>query len=55
MTSQVTHVHADGTVWVRLRGVDYPITTRSEHLSLVAKRKPEGRGKLLTEESWRSS
>lgn len=42
LTGEVTHVHDDGTVTVRLHGYDFPITTRGEHLQLVAKKKPEG-------------
>jgi hypothetical protein len=48
MTGEVTRVHNDGTVTVRLHGLGYPVTIGSEHLSLVAKRKAEpGRRKLL--------
>jgi hypothetical protein len=48
MTGEVTRVNDDGTVTVRLHGFEYPITTRGEHLALVAKRtaKP-GRRKAL--------
>ena len=31
-------VHDDGKVTIWLKGYDYPITIRAEHLSLVAKR-----------------
>ena len=42
MTGEVTHIHDEnGMVTVRLHGFEYPITTRGEHLSLVAKKKPE--------------
>jgi hypothetical protein len=41
MQGEVTAVHEDGTVTVRLHGYSVPITTRSEHLSLVAKKNPE--------------
>jgi hypothetical protein len=48
MAGEVTRVHNDGTVTVRLHGLGYPVTIGSEHLSLVAKRKAEpGRRKLL--------
>ena len=39
MTGEVTIVHDDGTVTVRLHGYDIPLTTRGEHLALVVKRK----------------
>jgi hypothetical protein len=35
---EVSIVHGDGRVTVRLQGYDYPITVRAEHLSLTAKR-----------------
>ena len=41
LTGEVKMVHDDGTVTVRLHGYDVPVTTRGEHLSLVAKRKGE--------------
>ena len=41
MAGEVTIVHDDGSVAVRLHGFGTPITTSGEHLSLVAKRKPE--------------
>ena len=48
MQGEVTIVHDDGTVTVRLHGFATPITTRGEHLSLVAKKKAEpGRRKKL--------
>ena len=34
MTGEVTLVHDDGTVTVRLHGYDVPVTTRGEHLEL---------------------
>ena len=40
MQGEVTHVHEDGKVTVRLVGYGTPITTRGEHLSLVAKKSP---------------
>ncbi len=43
MQGEVTMVHEDGKVTVRLHGFSVPITTTGEHLSLVAKRKPEPR------------
>jgi hypothetical protein len=39
MTGEVTHLHDDGRVTVRVHGFDYPITIRAERLSLVAKGK----------------
>ena len=48
MTGEVTLVHDDGAVTVRLHGFGTPITTSGEHLALVVKRKAEpGRRKLL--------
>jgi hypothetical protein len=48
MQGEVTIVHDDGTVTARLHGYDVPVTTRGEHLSLVAKKKSvPGRNKLL--------
>ena len=41
MQGEITHVHDNGTVTVRLHGFDYPLTVRAEHPSLIAKRKPE--------------
>jgi hypothetical protein len=41
MQGEVTMVHDNGTVTVRLHGYGVPITTTSEHLSLVAKKKPQ--------------
>ena len=41
MAGEVTIVHDDGSVTVRLHGFGTPIETSGEHLSLVAKRKPE--------------
>jgi hypothetical protein len=41
MTGEVTRLNDDGTVTVRLHGYDVAVTTRGEHLSLVAKRKAE--------------
>ncbi len=52
MPGEVTLVHDDGTVTVRLHGYSVPITTTGEHLSLVAKRKAEpGRRKALYDKS----
>ena len=47
--SEVTMVHDDGSVTVRLHGYSVPITTTGEHLSSVAKRKsdPKGRKRLF--------
>ena len=39
MTGEVTYLHDDGRVTVRVHGFDYPITIRAERLSLVAKGK----------------
>ena len=48
MTGEVTLVHDDGTVTVRLHGYDVPVTTRGEDLSLIAKKRAEpGRRKKL--------
>src|SRR5262245_11502031 len=47
MTGEVTRVDDDGTVTVRLRGLNYPVTTSGEHLSLFAKRQSAGRRKQL--------
>ena len=48
VTGEVTLVHGDGTVTVRLHGYDVPVTTRGEHLSLITKRKAEpGRRRKL--------
>jgi hypothetical protein len=38
LTAEVTIIHGDGKVTVRLHGFDYPVTV-SEHLSLIAKKK----------------
>lgn len=40
MQGEVTHVHDDGRVTVRLHGFGTPLTVRAEHLSLITK-KPE--------------
>ena len=47
MQGEVTKVHDDGRVTVRLTGFDYPITTRPEHLNMTAKYRPPKRGKQL--------
>jgi hypothetical protein len=47
LQGEVTHVHGDGTVTVRLHGYSTPITLRSEHLSLVAKKKADRHTKPL--------
>ncbi len=40
LTGEVSIVHDDGKVTLRLKGFDIPITIRAEHLSLIAKRAP---------------
>ena len=52
MTGEVTLVHDDGTVTVRLHGYDVPLTTRGEHLSLVAKKKAEPGRRKQTRAGW---
>ena len=48
MQGEVTIIHDDGSVTVRLHGYGMPITTSGEHLSLVAKTRAEpGRRKKL--------
>ena len=39
MTGEVTLVHDDGTVTVRLHGYDVPVTTRGEHLRSSRRRR----------------
>ena len=40
MTGEVTHIHDEnGMVTIRLHGFATPITTRGEHLSLVARKR----------------
>jgi len=38
ITGEVTIVHDNGTVTVRVLGLDYPVTIGTEHLSLIASR-----------------
>ena len=38
LAGEITHVLDDGRVTVRVHGFDYPITLRSEYVSLLAKR-----------------
>jgi hypothetical protein len=38
MSGEVTIIHDDGSVTVRLNGYDFPVTTRPEFLTLIAKR-----------------
>ena len=45
MTGEITHIHDDGRVTVRLMGYDTPLTTRGEHLSLIAKAKSSKRSR----------
>jgi hypothetical protein len=40
MQGEVSRINDNGTGTVRLHGFDYPLTTRAEHLNLVAKRQP---------------
>ena len=48
LTGEVTLLHDDGTVTVRLHGLPLPITIGAEHLALVAKKKSDpGRWKKL--------
>ena len=41
MTGEVTIIHDDGRVTLRLHGYDTPVTVRAEHSSLIAKQKPD--------------
>ncbi len=52
MTGEVVLVHDDGKVTIRLQGNDYPMTVRSEHLSLIAKR---GSAKRITRNDRRTT
>ena len=48
LTGEVTLIHDDGRVTVRLHGFSSPITISAEHLALVAKKKADpGRWKKL--------
>lgn len=38
LTGEVTITHDDGKATVWVKGLDYPITLRAEHLALIAKR-----------------
>ena len=38
MSGEVPIVHDDGNVTLRLNGYDFPVTTRPEFLTLIAKR-----------------
>lgn len=38
LTGEVSIVHDDGKVTVWVKGFDYPLTIRAEHLSLIAKK-----------------
>jgi hypothetical protein len=40
MQGEVTKIHHDGRVTVLLHGYVIPITTRGEHLNLIAKKRP---------------
>jgi hypothetical protein len=46
MQGEVMIIHEDGRVTVRVLGYDLPVTTRGEHLQLIAKDK-SGRRKPL--------
>ena len=50
MTGEISIVHDDGQRDGRLHGYDIPITTRGEHVSLVAKAKSTKRSKPLYDE-----
>ena len=50
MTGDVTLIHDDGTVTLRLHGYDYPLTVRAEHLSLIAKSSAPKRKRPLFDE-----
>jgi hypothetical protein len=41
MRGEVARINEDGTVTVRLLRYDIPVTTRGEHLDLMAKKKPD--------------
>ena len=47
MAGEVSLIHDDGTVTLRLRGYDLSIATRPEFLTLIAKRLDPGRHKPL--------
>ena len=47
LTGEVSKLHDDGRVTVRLVGFDDPITTRPEHLSLTSKYKAPKRKRLF--------
>jgi hypothetical protein len=47
LTGEVTIVHDNRTVTVRVHGYGTPVTVGAEHLSLIAKRKAERRTKPL--------
>jgi hypothetical protein len=49
MQGEVTKIHDDGQVTVLLRGYVVPITTRGEHLNLVAAKKRQGESKRTGE------
>jgi hypothetical protein len=52
LTAEVTIIHGDGKVTVRLHGFDYPVTVRPEHLGLVAKKRARpGRRNRFTKHS----
>ena len=51
MAGEVSLVHEDGSVTLRLRGYDLPVTTRPEFLTMIAKRPDPGRGKRLWDRS----
>ena len=38
LTAEITRVHANGIVTIWLKGYEYPLAVRVEHLSLIAKK-----------------
>jgi hypothetical protein len=47
---EITRIHDDGRVTIRVHGFDYPITVRSEHVNLTAKHRAQRRSKPLYDE-----
>ena len=50
LQGEIAHVHDNGTVTIRVHGFDYPLTIRSEHVSLVAKTRTPKRSRPLFDE-----